>query len=352
MTVLASGWDLGGVHLKSARLVAGPGGEKRLDWAIHPFEIWREPDRLPERLARLERGGPLAVTLTAELSDLFPDRSAGVRALVDAVASATGERFLVLNIEGRLVPGGTARRAPLAVASTNFIAPAALAARALERGLVVDVGSTTTDIIPFDRGRPCPAGRSDRERLVSGELLYTGALRTPPAALAESVPVGNTWCATIPEHFTQMGDVHVILGSLTPEEYTVATPDGRGRDRGACAARLGRLVGADPGDLDDEEIHRLAAFLQDRQVERIAGAIRAVAHGLVSRPDARLPVVVCGAGRFLAAEACRRAGLPPRPIEQVIPGLGEQWGRAAPAAALALLAAEAGRADGDAAAGA
>jgi probable H4MPT-linked C1 transfer pathway protein len=338
MTVLASGWDLGGVHLKSARLVAGPGGERRLDWAIHPFEIWKEPDRLPERLARLERGGPLAVTLTAELSDLFPDRSAGVRALVDAVASATSGRFTVLNVEGRLVAGETARRAPRAVASANFIAPAALAARALGTGLVLDVGSTTTDIVPFDRGRPVPSGRSDRERLAAQELVYTGALRTPPAALAARVPLGGGRVATIPEHFTQMADVHVILGHITPEEYTVATPDGRGRDRAACRARLGRLVGADPGDLDDGEIRGMAVFLHDRQVERIAEAVEAVARRLAPGRAAALSAVVCGAGRFLAAEACRRKGLAPQPIEQVIPGLGTDWGRAAPAAALALLA--------------
>ncbi|HYV19300.1 MAG TPA: hydantoinase/oxoprolinase family protein [Verrucomicrobiae bacterium] len=340
-TVLASGWDLGGVHLKSARLVAGANGERRLEWAIHPFEIWREPDRLAERLARLERGGPLAVTLTAELSDLFPDRSAGVRALLDAVASAVGDRFTLLNVEGRLVTAETARRAPLAVASANFIAPAAIAARAFSTGLVLDVGSTTTDIVPFDRGRPCPDGRSDRERLAAQELVYTGALRTPPAALAASVPIGGGLVATIPEHFTQMADVHVILGRITLEEYTVATPDGRGRDRAACLARLGRLVGADPGDLGDEEIRRMAAYLHDRQVERIADAVGAVARRLAPGRTASLPAVVCGAGRFLAAEACRRAGCVPRPIEQVLPGLGADWGRAAPAAALALLAAEA-----------
>ena len=337
--VLASGWDLGGVHLKSARLVTGPGGERRLEWSIQPFEIWREPDRIVARLARLERGGPLALTLTAELSDLFPDRGTGVRALLDAVASAIGDRFTVLNVEGRLVSADTARRAPLAVASANFIAPAAITASVLGTGLVLDVGSTTTDIVPFDRGRPVPSGRSDRERLAAQELVYTGALRTPPAALAASVPVGGGRVATIPEHFTQMADVHVVLGHITPEEYTVATPDGRGRDRAACIARLGRLVGADPGDLAAEEIRRMAAFLHDRQVERIAEAVEAVARRLVPGRAAALPAVVCGAGRFLAAEACRRKGLAPQPIERVLPGLGAVWGRAAPAAALALLAA-------------
>ena len=335
-----TGWDLGGVHLKSARLVATPAGGRRIDAAIHPFEIWREPERLAGRLSALERGGPLAITLTAELSDLFPNRATGVRTLLDHVARAVGEdRFSVLQIEGRLVSAAAARRAPLAVASANFIAPAMLAAPVLRRGLVIDVGSTTTDIVPCDRGRPCPRGRSDRERLTTGELLYTGALRTPPAALAERVPVPGGWCRTIPEHFTQMADVHVLLGLLAPRDHTVATPDGRGRDRQACAARLGRLVGADPGDLDDAALLRLAAFLHDRQLDAIAGAIRDVARRLESSRRTPLPAAVCGIGRFLAEEACRRAGCEPRPMEQVLPGFGEDWGRAAPAAALALLAA-------------
>ncbi|HEV8200919.1 MAG TPA: hydantoinase/oxoprolinase family protein [Candidatus Polarisedimenticolia bacterium] len=339
MRGLSTGWDLGGVHLKSASLVMGcSGGQRRILWRIHPFEIWREPDRLAQALARLARGGPVGLTLTAELSDLFPDRATGVRALLDAVASAIGNRFTVLNVEGRLVSAETARRAPLAVASANFMAPAVIAARALGTGLVLDVGSTTTDIVPFDRGRPVPSGRSDRERLAAQELVYTGALRTPPAALAASLPLGGGRIATIPEHFTQMADVHVILGHITPEEYTVATPDGRGRDRAACIARLGRLVGADPGDLDDEEIHGMAEFLHDRQVERIAEAVEVVARRLAPGRAAALPAVVCGAGRFLAAEACRLKGLAPQPIEQVIPGLGTGWGLAAPAAALALLA--------------
>ena len=333
MKGLASGWDIGGVHLKQVRLLDTEAGT-RLDWRLRPFEIWREPSRLAGELARMEPAGPLAVTLTAELSDAFTDRSAGVRAILDAVAAARGDdTFSVLHAEGRLVSSADARKTPLAVASANWIAPATVAARRLPEGLVVDVGSTTTDVVPFSGGRPKPEGRTDRERLSSGELVYSGVLRTPPAALAETVPLSGGSCRTIPEHFTQMADAYLLLGLLREEEYTVTTPDGRGRGRAECAARLGRLVGADPGDVVDAALVEIARFLMDRQVDRIAAAVRAVA------PAAGCPVVVCGAGRFLAAEAARRAGMPSLPIEDLLPGYGPGWGTAAPAAALALLAA-------------
>jgi probable H4MPT-linked C1 transfer pathway protein len=333
MRGIASGWDIGGVHLKQARLLATPEGP-RLDWRLRPFEIWREPARLEVELARLEPAGPLAVTLTAELSDVFSDRGAGVRAVLDAVTAARGgDDFAVLDVEGRLLPCAAAREVPHAVASANWVAPATVAARRLAEGLAVDVGSTTTDIVPFRGGRPAPAGRSDRERLATGELVYTGVLRTPPAALAETVPLPGGPCRTIPEHFTQMADAYLLLGRLREEEYTVATPDGRGRSRSECAARLGRLVGADPGEIGDEALVAIARFLMERQADRIAAALRAVA------PAPRCPAVVCGAGRFLAEEAARRAGLPAVPIEDLLPGYGPGWGTAAPAAALALLAA-------------
>ena len=332
MKALATGWDVGGVHLKQARLVETPRG-RTLDWRLRPFEIWREPRRLADALSRLEPLGPLAVTLTAELSDVFPDRRSGVLAILDAVAAARGDdEFAVLDLEGLLLPCAAARRTPLLVASANWIAPAVIAARRLPEGVVVDVGSTTTDIVPFSGGRPCPAGRTDRERLSSGELVYTGALRTPPAALAETVPLPSGPCRTIPEHFTQMADVYRLLGLVSEEEYTVATPDGRGRGRAESAARLGRLVGADPGDLDEATLAAIARFLMERQVERIASALRVVA-----APG--MPAIACGAGRFLAEAAARLAGLTPMPFEELFPGLGHGWGTTGPAAALALLAA-------------
>jgi len=283
-------------------------------------------------------GGAHAVTLTAELSDVFPGRAAGVRAVLDAVAEALDAiPFRVLDTRGALLPATAARRAPLRVASANWMATALLAARHVRRGLLVDIGSTTTDIIPFALGRPRPEGTDDRRRLMSGELVYSGVLRTPPAALAATVPLPGGPCRTIPEHFTQMGDVYVLLGRLTPRDYTAATPDGRGRSRAACAARLARLVGADRADLRAPDLHRLAAHLMERQLDPIVAAIRSVA---ARAGCGRAPVaVVCGSGRFLAEIAARRAGCRPVPLEAAVPGFGRGWGRVGPAASLALLAA-------------
>ena len=338
------GWDIGGVHLKAAMLDDAR-RRPRLVWRLSGFEIWKGREALVHRLQRMRHemarggGGPErearhAVTMTAELSDVFPDHDAGVRFILSACRRALGQRVLVLDHSGRLVTPREARRMPARIAAANWMASATVAARALrDDGLLIDVGSTTTDIVPLARGRAAPLGRTDLDRLVSRELVYTGILRTPPAALTDRVPVGGAWLRPAPEHFAIMADAWRLLGRLTPAEYTVPTPDGRGRHRAACAARLARLVCAGPRELGTDGIMRMARCLARRQVDVVAGAVGAVA---ARNPGARL-AIVAGAGGFLGALAARRAGLRVRGMEDLIPGWGTGWNRVAPAASLALL---------------
>lgn len=343
------GWDVGGAHLKGARS-DGPRSGRRIAWRLEPFAIWREPGALATRLAAMARrleagpGAAHAVTMTAELSDVFPDRAAGVRAILGAAREALGGSIVVLDVDGGLIPAHAADERPERVAAANWMATAALAGDLLGDGLLIDTGSTTTDIVPLAGGRPAPSARDDTGRLLSGELVYTGALRTPPAALADRVPLGAGFCRVAPEYFTQMADAHLLLGRIGAADYTVETADGRGRSRAECAARLARLIAAAPEDLDAQALPRIAAFLEEKQVTLIAEAIRQVADRMEPRPQRCL---VAGAGGWLAAAAARRAGLEPASLagaaglEVTGDGGGTTWDVAAPAVALALrLAAE------------
>lgn len=362
------GWDIGGVHLKVACLRSGGGVPPRLVCRQEAFEIWRAPERLEARLRALlgevlrDAGcapGPQdaaprhAVTMTAELSDVFPDRRTGVRSILASSARALGapsgdrDPILVLGSDGDLLPMAEAGEAPQRVAAANWSASAWLAARLAARlepamegspALLIDVGSTTTDIIPLRDGGADVAGRTDLERLLSGELIYTGFLRTPPCAVADRVPLGEKACRVAPEAFTIMGDAYLLLGRIGAEQYTVPTPDGRGRGREESAARLARLVCAEPGDLGADRLLAMASFLEDRQTEEIAGGIRQV---LSLRPCRATRAIVAGAGYFLAEAAARRTGLQPSRLSDLLPSLGDGWDAMAPAAALALRLAEA-----------
>ena len=62
--------------------------------------------------------------------------------------------------------------------------------RALDVGqgdsLLVDMGSTTTDLIPLHDGAVTAKGYTDTQRLASDELLYIGVRRITRAALNHS----------------------------------------------------------------------------------------------------------------------------------------------------------------------
>ena len=334
------GWDIGGVHIKFAKLTAAQASASILTRVV-PFEIWKDPDGLVPRLRSLldDRPGKHGVTMTAELSDLYPTRADGVRSILRACAQALPGPPRILDVRGGFLSVDEALDRPLEVAAANWVGTARLVARARRDALLIDVGSTTTDIVPIRAGEPRPAGRTDTERLLSGELVYSGVLRTPPSSLTDVVPLHGMWCRVSPEHFTIMGDVYRILGTITERDYTVPTPDGRGRSRDEAMARLARLVCADLAAIGPAAVETIALFLEERQIEQVTKAILQV----LSRQPQEVPppAVSAGAGAFLAEEAARRAGLEVTGLARLAPGIrGDAWPRAAPAAAIAVLLAD------------
>jgi probable H4MPT-linked C1 transfer pathway protein len=332
------GWDIGGANLKAVRLDRGPDGGVALASRSIAFEIQRDPAALVPALRELAAalgsdGRPHAVTMTAELSQAFRTKREGVGCVLDAVETAFPEAEVrVYTVAGRFVDPAEARRIPLDVAASNWAATARFVARFVPDCLLIDIGTTSTDIIPIARGEVAAAGRTDPERLVSGELVYTGALRTPCEAVAREVPLGGARCAVSAEGFALMGDVHLWTGRLAPGDYTVTAPDRRPPTREFAGERLARVVCADREMLSEEAIDDIAEALTEAQIGDVVAAI-----GRVKAVHPGLGVaVVTGSGDFIAAEAARRTGL-------AMVALADRIGdaaRTAPAAAVAWLLAQ------------
>jgi probable H4MPT-linked C1 transfer pathway protein len=304
--------------------------------ASRPFEIWRDRRALAAVLrdvaTEVASGpAPVAITMTAELSDAFRTKREGVSFVLDAAEEALGDRPLsVLTTTGELVSVTAARARPWDVAAANWVATALAVAGAHPDALLIDVGSTTTDIVPIAAGRVAATGRDDLGRLLAGELVYTGVLRTNLAAIAPRVPIRGGWCPVSSEYFAISADVHLILGRLAPEAYDCPTPDGRPATVAFARERIARLVCADVEQLDEAEVESIAMFLHDAQVRQIEDAARRVQGPLA--PGA--PVVAVGSGVFLGREVAARLA---RAIADAPAPWGATGGEAAPAAALAVL---------------
>jgi (4-(4-[2-(gamma-L-glutamylamino)ethyl]phenoxymethyl)furan-2-yl)methanamine synthase len=337
------GWDIGGANIKAAWIETGSDPNDQEKVVSQPFEIWREKDRLPDVLRRMSAAmapnqcaNAMAITITAELSDVFATKREGVLFVLDSIQQCFPDvTSYVLSLSGGFQFLSEARLHPLDFAATNWLASAQYVAKQFPNCLVVDVGSTTTDILPILNGQVCVSGRTDTARLASGELVFTGVLRTNLAAMVQSIPVAGQSCRVASEYFAVSGDVHLILGNLSPQEYTCPAPDGRSPSIESARGRLARLVCADTEMLSTAEIDEMARYIAERQVCQIQDAMEQVISRL---PELRnYPVILLGAGVIQGGAAAWSLHLE-------IGTLRDKWGQekltVAPCLAAAYLLAE------------
>jgi len=327
MPKIVLGLDIGGANLKAATSVGRA--------ASVPFPLWKQPDKLEAALATLIAEFPesceIAVTMTGELCDCFATKREGVAFILDALPARLPAK--VWSTAGQFVSVEQAKAEPLAVAAANWHALATFAGRFAPVGdaLLMDIGSTTTDIILLDHGVPMPTGFIDFDRLQTSELVYTGSKRTPVYAV---MPEGT--CA---EFFAEIRDVNIILG-LVPESEETDTADGRTATWENSLARLARMFGSDAETLTEDYLIHQATRIHARQVERIAGAIREVVLNAQATVDLK-SVILSGSGEWLAAKTFENA-FHDRGAKRISLGetLGPMVSSCSPAYAVAVLASE------------
>jgi probable H4MPT-linked C1 transfer pathway protein len=313
--VAVIGLDIGGANTKAAFLRTKNGCVEELRTVIHYFPLWKDPENLASVLSMLKekvsgsaRLDGVGLTMTAELSDAYQTKREGVNdVLACAVKAFTDLPVFVLDVDATLRSMDDAMSEPLGVAAANWVATGWMLAQLVKTCVIVDVGSTSTSIIAVINGRVSAAGKTDLEKLMAGELVYTGSLRTNIAAIVRSVPIRDGAARVSSELFAQSGDVHLVLGNITEEEYTTETADGRGKTKREAMARLARVVCADIEMLTEEEILQIARYIYNKQVEQVVEGLSQVYSRVKSLTTAKIPVVVTGLGKdFLARNAAQR----------------------------------------------
>ncbi len=300
------GWDVGGAHLKAARLSAGA-----LSAVVQvPCPLWRGVEALDAAWRRSEAAlgaaphAAHAVAMTGELADCFASRKEGVAKILTAVSRSLQRPFKVYAGSLNFLDAAAAVRCAEQTASANWHATAACLGKLLGAGVLVDIGSTTTDVVPFTSAGAAASACRDHERLRAGELVYTGVVRTPVMALADVVRCGGESLPVVAELFATTADVYRVLGRLAEDADQYPACDGAAKTPAASARRLARMFGCDAAAGDDWRAP--ARALADCQMRKIETAYRTVRR--TGRVDAAAPVVGAGAGRFLARELAHRAG--------------------------------------------
>ena len=331
------GWDIGGANLK-----ASDGATRSFEQV---FPLWKDPDRLAVTLEALQTSlfpsaAAWAVTMTGELADCFRTKREGARRILQAVQEAAGGKPIgVWTTAGEFVSIEEAVEWPLLAAASNWSALATWVGRMVPEGnaVLIDIGSTTTDLIPLKDGFPDPAGRTDVERLQSGELVYTGSRRTPVSAITRTVARGGAPCPVAAELFATALDVHLLTGDL-PESDDRETANGQPATIEAAHDRLARMLCCDREEMSLDEARVIAKEIAGRQLEQIGAALEQV----LGRFDGPCRgVIVSGSGAFLAQRVVEaNARLAAAEVFRLGEILGPEHATAACAYAVARLASE------------
>jgi probable H4MPT-linked C1 transfer pathway protein len=305
--------------------------------------MWTDSERLGEALrCQFEqfadqysiRPSALAVTMTGELADCFPTRRVGVERILSQIALAYPPSDThVYAVDGSWLTPAEAKRAPWQVAASNWhalanwahrspIATAASSSPPPALQAVIDVGSTTVDIIPLDSRGVATSAQTDRERLQLGQLVYTGMQRTPVAAMLQSVRLHDVNCPLMAERFATSDDAYVSLGWVPEVPDDCDTADGRPRTIDCARARLARMIGEDTETLPIEDIESIARQIVDAQVVQVGDAMarnidlrqftavaRSNSPSIPSAQKAQPALLISGHGRPLIDRVAQRLGI-------------------------------------------
>ncbi len=319
------GIDVGGANLKYAS------NEGRT--LNRCFPLWRRPAELGAQIASdlrcFNRIDSLAVTMTGELADCFLDRAEGVDQIVRAVESAGAavgvSRIFYYAINLGFVAAGETEPNVDRIAASNWHALASFVGRHIAADtLLVDIGSTTTDIVRLVNGRVATQALTDYERLACSSLVYIGCERTPVCSLVDTLAFRGQKVSVMNELFATMDDARLVLAMVSEDNEDHNTADGRPRTVEFARGRLARMIGLDRRCFPIEEARLVAGQIMKAAKQRIQTALAAT-------EPAGNTVVVSGHGHEL---------LPTLTFANVIhlsQVLGHDLSRAAPAYAVSQL---------------
>ena len=323
------GWDVGGAHLKASLLDANGKLQQVLQV---PCALWRGLAELETAIDAVVRAFTKipalhAITMTGELVDLFQNRKQGVQSICEVMEARLNGRKLfyagALNVDASaFVSLKDVNQHWQHIASANWLASASFTARqlqqsgeksispAVEHGLLIDIGSTTSDFVLLENNLPVCQGYTDAARMQSEELVYTGVVRTPLMAVTQKIQFKNSMTSVAAEYFATTADVYRLTGDLLAADDMAETADGKEKTLFASARRVARMIGHDVDDAALEVWVALAQSFKLQQLAQLSHAARqhiARLQGKVS-PSAEhvLPDTICvvgaGAGAFLAKE--------------------------------------------------
>ena len=284
------GWDIGGAHIKAAKIDF----KKKTSKTKQLYSpIWKNVNYLKKSIKlikkKLGKTNYHAITMTAELSDIFPDRKNGVKHIINLSSKILGEKNIFFYSKKNFLKKKLAIKKPFELNSMNWHATASFISNFFPNCILVDIGSTTSDIIPIKNKEIISKDVSDYQRLKSNELIYLGVLRTPIQAVERKKNLIN-------ENFANLSDVYRVLNKIPSTFDLLPTLDSKTKNKHDSARRIARIFGKDYKKNHFLKWKKIAYQIEGEHLKILKSVIKKIEKKNFLK---KVPIIGAGIGEFL-----------------------------------------------------
>ena len=284
------GWDIGGAHIKAAKIDF----KKKTSKTKQLYSpIWKNVNYLKKSIKlikkKLGKTNYHAITMTAELSDIFPDRKNGVKHIINLSSKILGEKNIFFYSKKNFLKKKLAIKKPFELNSMNWHATASFVSNFFPNCILVDIGSTTSDIIPIKNKEIISKDVSDYQRLKSNELIYLGVLRTPIQAVERKKNLIN-------ENFANLSDVYRVLNKIPSTFDLLPTLDSKTKNKHDSARRIARIFGKDYKKNHFLKWKKIAYQIEGEHLKILKSVIKKIEKKNFLK---KVPIIGAGIGEFL-----------------------------------------------------
>jgi len=207
--------------------------------------------------------------MTGELCDTFRNRRSGAKEILNACKLLNCRKFYYTNSKEFL----TLRPELDDIISMNWHSIGRFIEKKVNNAIVIDFGSTTTDLICIKNSQMKCKSSDDFGRLNNSELLYTGFMRTPLFAITPHINYKKKKYKLIPENFSDTSDIYRIKKRIKKDFDIDDTSDKGNKTLKASMYRVSRSLGFDFKNEDQELIKKISEKISEIQLEEISKKI-------------------------------------------------------------------------------
>ena len=295
------GWDIGGANTK---VCVFDNNFKIIDLHTKNIKVWNNFSDMKvffKYISNIYDSFEIynLVTITAESCDNFKNRKHGMTEILSNCSNYIKGNILFFTNIDKYVDFETAIKSPERLFSTNWILTSKFLNKKKDIDLIIDIGSTTTDII--FKNMNIQDNINDHMRLSNKTLLYLGVIRTPLSMMADNINYNGQDISLVNEVFATTGDIFNINNDIDFSALDYLGSDNLQFTKKNSFIRLARIIGLDYTDYQEEHLNEVAKNFKKLFISKIIDNIRSIFSNNIND----FTISSIGEGGFLIKEMCK-----------------------------------------------